>query len=128
MAMAATAAVASADVALTARLSMFFDLCFILVCLWAALVVRRRGLYAAGVLPPLLLGAVVAVLALRFPSAVTSSDLTFVSTWLTGLTLHGGALAAAHLVVLVIVGLRAAQGSQASRVAPHDRRPSAPSH
>jgi hypothetical protein len=104
-----TAAVVAFDVALTARLSMFFDLCFVLVGLWAALVVRRNGLYAAGVLPPLLLGAVVAFLAVTMPSTLTASHLAFVSTWLTGLAQHGVALGATHVVVLVIVGLRAGE-------------------
>jgi hypothetical protein len=104
-----TAAVVAFDVALTARLSMFFDLCFVLVGLWAALVVRRQGLYAVGVLPPLLLGAVVAFLAVTMPSTLTASHLAFVSTWLTGLAHHGIALGATHVVVLAIVGLRAGE-------------------
>jgi len=104
-----TAAVVAFDVALTARLSMFFDLCFALVGLWAALVVRHKGLYAVGVLPPLLLGAVVAFLAVTMPSTLTASHLAFVSTWLTGLAQHGFALGATHVVVLAIVGLRAGE-------------------
>jgi len=108
-AVVATAAVVAFDVALTARLSMFFDLCFVLVGLWAALVVRRSGLYAVGVLPPLLLGAVVAFLAVTMPAALTASHLAFVSTWLTGLAHHGVALGATHVLVLAIVGLRAGQ-------------------
>ena len=110
-----TAAVVALDVTLTARLSMFFDLCFVLVGLWAALVVRRQGLYAAGVLPPLLLGAVVALLAVTMPTALTATHLGFVSTWLTGLAQHGIALGATHVVVLTIVGLRAGQ-ARAERV------------
>ena len=102
-----TAGVAAFDVALTGRLSMFFDLCFILVGLCAALDVRRDGLYAVGVLPPLLLGAVVAVLAVLLPSTLTDSRLAFASTWLTGLAHHGVALVSAHAVVLTIVGMRA---------------------
>jgi hypothetical protein len=102
-----TAGVVAFDVALTGRLSMFFDLCFILVGLCAALGVRRDGLYAVGVLPPLLLGAVVAVLAVVSPVALTDSRLAFASTWLTGLAHHGLALASAHAVVLAIVGIRA---------------------
>jgi hypothetical protein len=108
-AVVATTAVAALDLALTARLSMFFDLCFILVSLSAALAVRDRGLYAVGVLPPLLLGAVVAVVAVLSPAALTATHLAFVSTWLTGLAHHGVALASAHVVVLAVVGLRSAE-------------------
>ena len=104
-----TAAAVAFDMTLTGRLSMFFDLCFVLVGLSAALLARRSGLFAVGVLPPLLLGAVAAVLAVSAPGALTSSHLAFVSTWLTGLAHHGGALAATHVIVLAIVGLRAAR-------------------
>jgi hypothetical protein len=104
-----TAALAAFDFALTRRLSLFFDLCFILVSLSAAMSVQRRGLFAVGVLPPLLMGAVVAAFAVLVPSALTASHLAFVSTWLTGLAHHGGALAAAHVVVLALVGLRTGQ-------------------
>ena len=114
-AVVATAAAVAFDMTLTGRLSMFFDLCFVLVGLWAALVVRRQGLYAIGVLPPLLLGAVVAFLAVTMPSTLTASHIAFVSTWLTGLARHGVALGATHIVVLAIVGLRAgtARGGRA---------------
>jgi hypothetical protein len=117
----ATAALAAFDVALTGRLSMFFDLCFVLVGLSAALVVRRRGLYAVGVLPPLLLGALVAVLAVTWPATLTASHLAFVSTWLTGLAHHGVALGATHVVVLAIVGLRAGQQSPRATTPPDAR-------
>jgi hypothetical protein len=117
-----TAAVVAFDVALTGRLSMFFDLCFILVGLCAALVVRREGLFAVGVLPPLLLGAVVAVLAIALPATLTDSQLAFVSTWLTGLAHHGGALGSAHAVVLAILGLRATQEPRRA-TAPHTGHP-----
>lgn len=103
------AALAAFDFALTRRLSMFFDLCFILATLSATLLVQRRGLFAVGVLPPLLMGAVIAVFAVLVPSALTADHLAFVSTWLTGLAHHGGALAAAHVVVLALVGLRVGQ-------------------
>jgi hypothetical protein len=106
---AVTATLAAFDFALTHRLSLFFDLCFILVSLSAAMLVQRRGMFAVGVLPPLLMGAVVAAFALLFPSALTASHLAFVSTWLTGLAHHGGALAAAHVVVLALVGVRTGQ-------------------
>jgi len=114
----ATAAVVAFDLTLTGRLSMFFDLCFVLIGLSAALLARRQGLFAVGVLPPLLLGGVVAVLAVSAPAALTSSHLAFASTWLTGLAHHGGALAATHVIVLTIVGLRAARVGGDSRPRP----------
>lgn len=101
------AAVVAFDLTLTERLSMFFDLCFILVGLCAAVLVHRRSLFAVGVLPPLLMGGVIAVVAATMPSAVTASHLAFVSTWLTGLAHHGAALVITHALVLAIVAARA---------------------
>lgn len=109
VAVLATAGVVAFDVALTGRLSMFFDLCFVLVALCTALGVRREGLYAAAVLPPLLLGVVVAVLAMSVPATLTDSRLAFAPTWLTGLAHHGVALVSAHAVVLTLVWMRATQ-------------------
>jgi hypothetical protein len=113
VAVTGTALVAAFDLALTGRLSQFFDLCFVLAGLAPALVVRRQGLFAVGVLPPLLLGGVVAVVAALAPQALTTSHLAFVSTWLTGLAHHGAALVATHLLVLAVIGLRA--GPQRTR-------------
>ncbi|MGH3368142.1 MAG: DUF6542 domain-containing protein [Nocardioidaceae bacterium] len=109
LALLSTAGLAAFDLVLTGRLSMFFDLGFVLVGLTAALVVHRPGFFAVGVLPPLLLGSVMAVLALLMPSALTSTPLAFVSSWLTGLAHHAVTLVSTHIAVLAIVGLRAAQ-------------------
>jgi hypothetical protein len=101
------AAVGSAgvDLMLTSALTMFFDLCFIVVCLVAAMAVRRRDFFATGVLPPLLFGAVVAILAVRSPATfVQTGGVT--TAFLTGLAEHATALVVGYAIVLATLGGR----------------------
>lgn len=111
----ATAGSAGLDLALTGRLSIFFDLCFVLIGLVAALAVRTDGFFTAGVLPPLLLGAVVAVLAATQPDSLTATHVSFVGTFLTGLAHHAAALVVTHLTALLIVGGRIRTRRRAAR-------------
>lgn len=99
----ATMSLALLDRAWTGRLSQFFDLSFVLVCIVAALAVRRTGLFTVGVLPPLVLAAVIAVLAAVDPATLTAQHVGFVSTLLTGLAHHAAALVAGHGAALAIL-------------------------
>ncbi len=102
---------AGLDLALTGRLSMFFDLCFIVVCLVAAMGVRRRDLFTTGVLPPLVFGAVIGVIAVTSP--VTFSVVGgFSKVVMTGLAQHAVALVAGYAVALVTVGGRVSVARQ----------------
>jgi hypothetical protein len=67
--MGAVSATAALNVALRRGFTLFFDLCFVAVCLVAAMAVSQRDLFTTGVLPPLLLSAVIAALRYR-PRAV----------------------------------------------------------
>ncbi len=109
----ATVAIAELDVAMTGRLSLFFSLSFILVALIAALAVRTADLFTAGVLPPLLLGFLLALYALAEPEALVSSGSTaFGHVWVSGLAHHAGALVCAHAAALLAVGLRLVSGER----------------
>jgi hypothetical protein len=104
------------DLAITGRLSLFFDLSFIVVCTVAALAVRRSELFTVGVLPPVVMVAVLAVLAVVEPASLTVDHLGFASTLLTGLAHHAAALVAAHGAVLAIVAARSTIGAGAHPV------------
>ena len=65
-----TFGVVALDLLLTDELSLFYDLAFVVVCLAAALSVRPRDFFAVGVLPPLLMLAVVLVLGVVARGAV----------------------------------------------------------
>ena len=61
---AVTLTAVSIDVLLVGRLTLFFDLCFMVLCLGLAALVRRRDFYLVALLPPVLLTAVFAFVAL----------------------------------------------------------------
>lgn len=114
--LAATAAaclIAAFDAALTGRISFFFDLCFVVLCLTLAAAVRRRDLFTAAVLPPLLLAVVVAGAAVLAPATLAASD-GLSAVFLKGLAAHAGALLWGYAVALATVGARigASRGSK----------------
>lgn len=93
------------DLALTRGITLFFDLCFVTICLVAAMSVRRRDLFTTGVMPPLIFAAVVGVVAALSPG-------TFVAfggaskAFMTGLAQHAPGLVAGYAVALLTVGSR----------------------
>lgn len=102
----AAAAVAGTNVALTGRLSLFFDLTFVVLCLVAALAVRPRDFFMAAVLPPLLMLATITLLAAVDRGAVADEVDGLVQAVVSGLAHHAGGLLAGHAVTLAILGLR----------------------
>lgn len=108
LAAASAAACVVLDLWLTnGRLTFFFDLSFVVVCLVAAMSVRRSDLFTAGVLPPLLFAAVIAVVSLAAPSAFESA-VGVDKVFLTGLATHASGLVAGYAAALLTVAARAA--------------------
>ena len=98
--------VSALNLALTGRLSLFFDLCFVVVCLVAALAVRPPDFFLAGVLPPLLMLLTVTVVAAVERSAVADEVDSLVQAVVSGLAHHAGALLAGYAAALVVLALR----------------------
>lgn len=108
---ASAAACTIVDLALTAgRLTFFFDLCFVVICLVTTLAVRRRDLFTAGVLPPLLYGGLIAVLSVVAPSTITSGA-GISKVFLTGLADHAFGLVSGYAVALLAVAARVASSN-----------------
>jgi hypothetical protein len=99
---------AAADCAMTGTLTMFFDLCFITVCLVGAMGVRREDLFTTSVLAPLALAAVVFLVSVGVPDAFGPGGLSRV--FFVGLAAHAGALVCGYGVALAVVGGRVAAG------------------
>lgn len=97
---------AALDIALTGRLSYFFDCCFVVSCLVAALAVRRRELFAVAVLPPLALALVVAATAAVEPAALSASG-GWWTVVLAGLAARADALLWGVAVALATLAARA---------------------
>jgi hypothetical protein len=80
------------NVALVGRVSMFFDLWFVLICLGLALLVRPRDFFTVGVLPPLVMLGAFAVLAVSRPEAIARPHDGVVQAVVSGLAHHSVAL------------------------------------
>lgn len=114
----------SADVLLGGDVGWPFDVGFVLVCAVVALLVRPGDFFTVGVLPPLLMLAVVALVATTRPlslDGVARGD----SVWqavVAGLATHGPALAAGYALCLALLGVRErwlSRGSGSRRPRPH---------
>lgn len=99
-------AVARLDLLLTHKLSLVFDVVFVMVCVAAALAIRPRDFFAVGVLPPLLMFATVTLFAITARSAVAEKVDGLVQAVVSGLAHHAGALIAGYALTLGVLALR----------------------
>ncbi len=123
LASAATALVVAMDVLLSQELTLFFDLCFITVCLVAVFSVHRRDFFVLGVLPPLLMFTTVGVVALLFREAVADPVDGLVQAVVSGLAHHAGALLVGYGIVLGVLALRQVAALHLRPAVPQHRRP-----
>jgi len=94
------------DLLVFGRLGLPFDVVFVLACTAAALAVRPRDFFVVGVLPPLLLAAVVIVLAVTARGVVADRHDVLPQAVVSGLAHHSGALVAGYALTLVVLALR----------------------
>lgn len=99
------------EIALRGHLGLLTGVALVLVSAGAALVVRTRDLFTAGVLPPLLTFVLVLVVAVVHPSAVSVAELEpgagTIQVMIAGFVDVAGALVVGHMLALLLVGLRA---------------------
>jgi hypothetical protein len=88
------------------RIGVVFDVAFVLICLAAALWVRPRDFFSIGVLPPLLLGSTVVVLALVDRAAIAKAGDPFFQAVVSGLAHHALALVIGYGLTLAVLALR----------------------
>jgi len=109
------------DLMLGDRLGLLFDVCFVLICVALALRVRPSDFFSVGVLPPLLMLAVFALLALVSRTAIADEGDSAVQAVVSGLATHAGALILGYALCLGtlaarqhFLGVRAAGGVRRS--------------
>nr|WP_202388476.1 DUF6542 domain-containing protein [Nocardioides flavescens] len=98
----------SADVLVGGDVGAVFDVSFVLVCAALALLVRPGDFFTVGVLPPLLMLAVVALVATTRPLAldrVGRADDAWQAV-VGGLATHGLALALGYALCLALLAVR----------------------
>lgn len=94
------------NLALVGELSMFFDLCFVALCVALALAVRPRDFFTVGVLPPLMLVGVLTLLAIVAPGTIARGHDSVVQAVISGLAHHSGGLVAGYLLCLALLAIR----------------------
>jgi hypothetical protein len=88
------------DQLMVGRLSLFFDLCFITLCLALAVRAPRDDWFVAGLLPPVLMLAVFLLLALTAPHLIAKPDDGVVQAVVSGLAHHSTALLVGYALAL----------------------------
>jgi len=94
------------DVGIGGGVGLVFDLAFVAVCLTVALLVRAEDFFTVGVLPPLLMLAVFALLAATRPVAIANRDDGVAQAVMTGLSQHAVALGVGYGACLVCLAIR----------------------
>lgn len=94
------------DLVLGGHLSLFFDLCFVTLCVGLALAVRPEDFFTVGVLPPLLMVGVFVLVGVSKPSVVGGPGDGAVQSVITGLSEHSVALVAGYVLCLGVLHVR----------------------
>ena len=103
------------DVAVVGRVSLFFDLCFITMCVAVALAVRPTDFFTVGVLPPLLMVGVFTLLGLTRPGVIADPRDGVIQAVVSGLSHHSVALVVGYLLCLGCLSLRQRLGQPTGR-------------
>ncbi len=118
---AVTLTAVSIDVALVGRLTLFFDLCFVVMCLGLAALVRRRDFYLVALLPPLLMTTVFGFVALVARSAVADPRDSLLQAVVSGVATHGVALFVGYALCLGWLAWRLHREGEAGMVGEIER-------
>ena len=94
------------DLAINGRLTLIFDLAFVLLCVGAALAVRPRDFFQVGVLPPLLLLGIITLVALIHTPWIANPGDALVQAVVSGLAHRAGGLLTAYLLALAVLAIR----------------------
>jgi hypothetical protein len=98
--------VLAADLLVFRRLTLLFDIGFVLVCLGAALAVHPRDFFRIGVLPPLLLLGLITLVALVHRGFIAEDKDGLIQAVVSGLAHRASGLLAAYLLVLAVLAMR----------------------
>lgn len=118
---AVTLTAVSIDVLLVGRLTLFFDLCFVVLCLGLAALVRRRDFYLVALLPPLLMTTVFGFVGLVARSAVADPRDSLLQAVVSGVATHGVALFTGYALCLGWLAWRLHRESDAGMVGELER-------
>lgn len=94
------------DLLVGGHISLFFDLCFVLLCVGLALAVRPTDFFTVGVLPPLLMVGVFVLIGISRPTVLGNAGDSTLQAVITGLSEHSIALVTGYLLCLAVLYIR----------------------
>ena len=98
--------VAVLDLLVFEQFTALFDISFVLLCVGLALLVRPADFFTVGVLPPLLMVGVLALVGGTRPELVADPGDGIVQAVVSGLSQHAGALITGYLLSLAVLAIR----------------------
>lgn len=107
---------AALDVLVIGRAGWLFDVSFVVVCVAMALLVRPADFYLIGVLPPVLMVGIFAVLAIGDPGWLARPTDSVLQALITGLSQHALALGFGFGLCFGCLLIRNAYGSHQSLI------------
>jgi hypothetical protein len=106
LAVAVALTVTVMDLLVFGRLTVLFDVCFVLLCVATALLVRPADFFNVGVLPPLLMVGIFTLLGWVDPDAIADAGDGVVQAVISGLGHHAGALITGYALSLGVLAVR----------------------
>jgi hypothetical protein len=113
---AVTLTAVSIDVLLVGRLTLFFDLCYVVLCLGLAALVRRQDFFLVALLPPVLMTGDFGFVALVARDAVADPRDSVLQGIVSGVATHGVALFIGYTLCLAWLGWRLHREGEADMV------------
>ena len=105
------------DLGINDRLTLIFDIGFVLLCVGAALAVRPRDFFQVGVLPPLLLLGFITLLGVVHTAWIAHPRDGLIQAVVSGLAHRASGLLTAYLLALAILAIRQRVGRKRVRQA-----------
>jgi len=94
------------DLLLFGRLTVLFDIGFVLMCVAVALLVRPSDFFTVGVLPPLLMVGAFVLIGIAEPDVVADAGDGVIQAVVSGLSHHAGALIVGYALCLGVLAIR----------------------
>ncbi|GAA4755492.1 hypothetical protein GCM10023350_46250 [Nocardioides endophyticus] len=94
------------DLLVFGRLTVLFDIGFVLMCVAVALLVRPSDFFTVGVLPPLLMVGAFVLIGVAQPDLVADAGDGAIQAVVSGLSHHAGALIVGYALCLGVLAIR----------------------
>lgn len=119
---------AAFDLLISPSLGLVFDIGFVMICIAAALGVRKSDFFVIGVLPPLLMAGILLIISVFARDMLTSLTDSRAQAFVSGLTHRSAALVIGYGLCLLILAIRHQVLTKRARAdrASHSKREGSP--